>query len=234
MPSSGSAGLPGFIQSLRGRWRGALLRFAASFALLALLWLALAPLYAHLLATVARPFIPILEATSGSRYRVDGSTIVAARRIPLPEKQEVVTIQRTLWDGAADYNVALLTALLLATPGWSWRQRGRAVGWGLGLLVLTQLAFLAVNAEYTQLWPIPTKYGPLRPPGFSRAKAVLFDWLYAFFEFMGRGFFALLLYWGRLALTWGVGGQGTAISAVGRNDPCPCGSGLKAKRCCGA
>jgi hypothetical protein len=159
LPSSGSGGLPGFVQSFRGRWRGALLRFAGAFALLALLWLALAPVYAHLLASVARPLIPILEATPGTRYRVEGLTIVAARRIPLPEKQEVVTIQRTLWDGAADYNVAPLAALLLATPGWSWRQRGRAVGWGLGLLVLSQLAFLAVNAEYTQLWPIPTKYG---------------------------------------------------------------------------
>ena len=206
MPPSGSAGLPGFGQSLRGNWRGALLRFAATFALLGLLWPALAPGYAHLLATVARPLIPILEATSGSRYRVDGATIVATRRIPLPEKQEVATIhtefwhEAEFWDAAADYNVALLTALLIATPGWSWRQRARALGWGLGLLVLSQLAFLAVKVEYSQLLPIPTTYGLLRPPGFSQAKLVLFDWLYAFFEFMGRGFFTLLSYWGVLAL----------------------------------
>ena len=234
MPSSGSAGLLGFIQSLRGNWRGSLLRFAASFALLALLWLALAPLYVHLLATVARPLIPILEATSGSRYRVEGSTIVAARRIPLPEKQEVVTVRRTLWDGAADYNVALLTALLLATPGWSWRQRGRALGWRLGLLVLTQFAAFVVTIEYTRLWPTKITEGTLLPPGYSRGKLILFDWLYAFFEFMGRGFFALFFYWGALALTWGVGGEAAPISAVGRNDPCPCGSGAKYKRCCGA
>jgi hypothetical protein len=31
---------------------------------------------------------------------------------------------------------------------------------------------------------------------------VLFDWLYAFLEFMGRGFFALLLYFGAIALVW--------------------------------
>jgi hypothetical protein len=142
----------------------------------------------------ACPLIPVLETTRGTRYLVEGSTIVAALRIPFPEKQEVVTIQCTLWDGAADHNVALLTALLLATPWWSWRQRGRAFAFGIGLLVLNQLASFLVNVVYTQLWPITTKYGPLRPPGFSRAKLALFDWLYAFFEFMGRGFFALPIY----------------------------------------
>jgi hypothetical protein len=224
--------LAGFVRSLRATWRPVLLRFALAFALLALLWLAVAPAYAFLLATLGKPLIPLLEATSGTRYLVEGSTIVAARRIPLPEKQEVMTIQRKLWDGAADYNVALLVALLLATPGWSWRQRGRALAWGIGLLALTQLAFFLVNVTYTQLWPITTKYGPLRPPGFSRAKLVLFDWLYAFFEFMGRGFFALLLYFGLLALTWGRPDAITPAHPVGRNAPCPCGSGRKAKRCC--
>lgn len=31
---------------------------------------------------------------------------------------------------------------------------------------------------------------------YSKTKMILFDWLYAFLEFMGRGFFALLLYFG--------------------------------------
>lgn len=200
--------------------------------MLALLWLALAPAYAHLLATLARPLIPVLEATPGTRYRVEGATIVAARRIPLPEQQEVVTVNRRLWDGAADYNVALLAALLLATPGWSRRQLGRVLAVAAGLLVLTQFAFFLVNVAYTQLWPITTKYGPLRPPGFSRVKLVLFDWLYAFFEFMGRGFFALLFYLGAVVFTWGRPAPGAAGGPIGRNEPCPCGSGLKAKRCC--
>ncbi len=194
----------------------------------------MAPVYASLLAAVASPLAPVLEATSGTRYLVEGATVVAARRIPLPQQQEIVTIRRKLWDASADYNLALLAALLLATPGWTWRQRGRVMAWGLGLLALTQFVSLLVNVGYTQLFPITTKYGPLRPPGFSHAKLVLFDWLYAFFEFMGRGFFALLLYWGSLALTWGLSSEPALAQAVGRNAPCPCGSGLKAKRCCGA
>jgi len=226
--------LAGFVQSLRATWRPALLRFVAGFGLLALLWLAVAPAYASFLALLARPLIPLVEATRETRYQIEGAAILALRRIPLSQQGEVVTIRRKLWDAAGDYNVALLAALLLATPGWTWRQRGRALAWGVGLLVLSQFAFFLVNVTYTQLWPIETKYGPLRPPGFSRAKLVLFDWLYAFFEFMGRGFFALLLYFGLLALTWGRPDALTPAHSVGRNDPCPCGSGLKAKRCCGS
>ena len=51
---------------------------------------------------------------------------------------------------------------------------------------------------------------------------------------MRRGFFALLLYFGLLALMWGRSDIAPSANPVGRNAPCPCGSGLKAKRCCGA
>ena len=130
---------------------------------------------------------------------------------------------------------ALLVTLILATPGWSWRTWTRALAWGLGLLTLTQFISLSVNAGYTQLWPIPTKYGTLRSPGFSPARLILFDWLYAFFEFMGRGFFALVIYLGAIAFTWGQRAEARAVSAaVGRNAPCSRGTDLKAKRCCSA
>jgi len=94
--------LAGFVRSLRATWRPVLLRFALAFALLALLWLAVAPAYAFLLATLGKPLIPLLEATPGTRYLVEGSTIVADRRTPLPHQQEVVTFSRKLWDGVAD------------------------------------------------------------------------------------------------------------------------------------
>ena len=194
-----------------------------------------APVHARFLAVLARPLIPLIGATRDTRYHVEHTAIIAQWRIPLREVREVVTVQRPIWNAAADYSTALLAALILATPGWAWRTRTRALAWGLGLLTLTQLTYLAINVGYTQLWPITTKYGTLRPPGYSRAKFVLFDWLYAFFEFMGRGFFALVIYVGAVAFTWGQRADVRAVSAaVGRNDPCPCGSGLKAKRCCGA
>ena len=78
--------------------------------------------------------------------------------------------------------------------------------------------------------------GMLQVPGFSPIKQRVFYALYYFFDLMGRGFFALLIYLGLIALGW----NAPAIRSVrgggpvGRNDPCPCGSGRKYKRCCQA
>ena len=86
----------------------------------------------------------------------------------------------------------------------------------------------------TQQSPIMTLDGILQFPGFAPLKQGIFYPLYLFFELMGRGFFALLLYLGLIAFGW----TAPALPAVprrrpvGRNAPCPCGSGRKAKRCC--
>jgi hypothetical protein len=56
-----------------------------------------------------------------------------------------------------------------------------------------------VNIEYTKLSPTQTAAGLVVSVDYSRVKMILFDWLYAFTEFMGRGFFALLLYFGAIA-----------------------------------
>ncbi|HWQ68876.1 MAG TPA: SEC-C metal-binding domain-containing protein [Patescibacteria group bacterium] len=42
-----------------------------------------------------------------------------------------------------------------------------------------------------------------------------------------------MLYFGAIALVWGRPEPESLKGSVGRNEPCPCGSGLKAKRCCG-
>ena len=182
-------------------------------------------MYAHLLATLARPLMPMLESSPGTRYLVEGTAVVAERPTWRRSVDAKVAIHQPLRDTAGQYHLALLAALILATPGWSWRRRGRALAWGLGLLVLIDLVAFLVAIEQTQLRPF------VFSTDYTR---ILFNWLYAFFELMSRGFFALLLYWGAVALTWGRPDHAALTPAVGRNDPCPCGSGLKAKRCCGA
>ena len=210
------------------------MRFAVAFASLALLWIAFAPAYAHLFTAMARPLIPWIESVKGTHYLVEGTKIVAERPILMRQPEEVTAIRQPLRDTSGDYNVALLAALLLATPGWSWRQLSRTLAWSLGLLVVTQLLSFLVTIEYTKLWPTKTEAGIVLSTDYSRAKLILFDWLYAFFEFMGRGFFALIIYLGALAFLWGRPSEPPPAHAVGRNAPCPCGSGLKAKRCCAA
>lgn len=129
--------------------------------------------------------------------------------------------------------MTVLAALVLATQAWSLTRRGRVFAVTVGLLILTQFLSLLVNIEYTKLWPQNTAVGLVVSLDYSRVKMILFDWLYAFLEFMGRGFFALLLYFGAIALVWGRPEPGARKGSSGRDEPCPCSSGLKAKRCCG-
>lgn len=196
-----------------------------------LLWALAAPAYAWGLGLIGRALIPVLEAAPDTRYVVEGARLVAYRPIWLPRQQRTAPLVQPLWLPAANYGLPILAALILATPGWSWRRRGRALALGLGLLTLSQVASLLVTVVATQQGPIATPDGPIRLPGFSPLKQPVFYWLYYFFELMGRGFFALLVYLGLIAFCWRVPGPAVA-ALVGRNDPCPCGSGLKYKRCC--
>jgi hypothetical protein len=228
------AGLAEFVRSLRATWRSFLLRFVGGFVLSVLLWAAVAPVYASLLATLARPLIPRIERARATHYLVQGSTIVAVRPILLPQQRGLVERREPLWVPDQNYGLVLLAALVLATPGWSLRQRGRILGVSFALITLTQLALVVVRAEHTQLAPFETPYGrfSLIPPGYSPAMRALFKWLYGFFAVVGPGFFALLLYCGALAFTWRARGKRIRGRSLRGNVECPCGSGLKAKRCC--
>jgi hypothetical protein len=230
-PPAGLPGLVGFATSLKGAWRGVFLKAGLGFLAFALLWLLLAPLYAHFLAALARPLIPSIESSPGTRYTVEGTTIIAERPI-LRQRADNVTVSRTLLrETSGDYPLALLAALVLATP-FSVSRQLRVLGITLCLLIFTQYLSLLVNIEYTKLSPTQTAAGLVVSVDYFRVKMIVFDWLYAFTEFTGRGLFALLLYFGAIALVWGRPERGVFLPSVGRNDPCPCGSGLKAKRCC--
>jgi len=223
--------LAGFARSLSAVWPRAILRLAVALAAASLLWWMVAPVYASGLGIIGRALIPVLEAAPDTRYAVEDGRLVAYRPIWLPRQKRTAPLVQPLWLPAANYSVPLVAALVVATPGWSWRRRGRALAWGLGLLTVAQIAFLLVTIVATQQGPIMTADGPIQLPGFSPVKQPVFYWLYYFFELMGRGFFALLVYLGLIALGWRAPTTAPA-PAAGRNAPCPCGSGRKYKRCC--
>jgi hypothetical protein len=228
-----------FAQSLRATWRVFLLRFVLAFAVLALAWWALAPAYAHLFATLGRLLIPATESVAGTTYWVEGATIWTTRSLLDPATQHPQPFKGQLWKGYNSYDLILLAALILATPGWSLRQRGRLLGLGLVLITLTEFAFFLSTIKYSQLRPMPGETGSLLlPPGFSRPKQIVFAWVYYFFQTMGRGLFPLLIYWGMVGLTWRppgtTGSERAVVTTPGRNAPCPCGSGKKYKHCCGS
>lgn len=230
--------MAGFVQSLSATWRILLLRFALAFVVLAVAWWALAPTYAQLLVMLGRPLIPVLEYVPGTTYWVEDATVWTTRSVFDPATRRPTVFKVELWKGYSSYDLILLTALILATPGWSLRQRGRLLGLGLVLITLTEFAFFLSTIEYSQLRPLPDQGGSmLVPPGFSRPRQIVFTWVYYFFQTMGRGLFPLLIYWGMLGLTWRpldkTRRERPAATAPGRNAPCPCGSGKKYKHCCG-
>jgi hypothetical protein len=231
---AGSRGLAGFARSLRATWPRTLPRLLACLIATALLWAAVAPVYANGLAAIGRALSPLLESSPDTRYVVDGAHVLVQRPTWLPKQQRMMPLNWPVWLPAANYGPPLLTALILAAPGWSWRRRGRALAIGLTLLTLTQIVFFLVTVVATQQSPVMSPEGMIQPAGYSPIKQPVFYALYYFFDAMGRGFFALLIFLGLVAL----GGEPRAAAAasprrVGRNDPCPCGSGRKYKRCCG-
>ena len=169
---------------------------------------------------------------------VDGPRVLVQRPTWLPKQQRSAPLNWPVWVGAANYGLPLVTALIVAAPGWSWRRRGRSLAIGLGLLTLTQVVFFVVTVVATQQSPVMSPEGMLKPAGYSPIKQPIFYGLYYFFDAMGRGFFALLIFLGLIAFSWApretlAPTAPAAARRVGRNDPCPCGSGRKYKRCCG-
>ena len=203
----------------------------------AVLWAVFAPVYANGLAAIGRALTPLLEPSPDTRYVVDGAQVLVQRPTWLPKQQRMMPLNWPVWVPAANYGPPLLTALILAAPGWGWRRRGRALAIGLTLLTLTQIAFFLVTVVATQQSPVMSPEGMLQPREYSPIKQPLFYALYYFFDAMGRGFFALLIFLGLVVF-----GRERAVAApaavaprrVSRNAPCPCGSGRKYKRCCGA
>jgi hypothetical protein len=230
-------GLAGFARSLRATWPRTLLRLVACLIATALLWAVGAPVYANGLAAIGRALSPLLESSSETRYVVDGAQVLVQRPTWLPKQQRMMPLNWPVWLPAANYGPPLLTALILAAPGWSWRRRGRALAIGLTLLTLTQVVFFLVTVVATQQSPVMSPEGMIQPAGYSPIKQPVFYALYYFFDAMGRGFFALLIFLGLVAFGRERNKAVPAAASprrVGRNAPCPCGSGRKYKRCCGS
>ena len=233
--------MAGFVQSLSATWRIFLLRFVLAFVLLALVWWPLAPAYAHLLIMLGRPVFPMIESPAET-YWVEGAQIWATRSVFDPATGRPLKLKAELWRGYASYDLILLFALILATPGWSLHQRGRLLGLGLVLITLTEFAFFLSSTEYSHTRSVTSQTGSvLLQAGFSRPKQILAAWVYYFFQTMGRSLFPLLIYWGMVGLTWRPVGhsvpsgtdEALALASRDRNAPCPCGSGKRYKRCCG-
>ena len=201
-PSAGSPGFAEFARALMAAWPRVLLRLVVSLVVASLVWTLVAPLYASGLGLICRALAPLLEESPDTRYVFQDGRLLAQRLAWLPKQQRLTTLNWPIWQSAANYGIPLLAAVIVATPGWRWRRRGRALAVGLGLLTVTQIAFVLVTVVASQQSPVMSPEGMLAGPAFSPMKQRIFYGLYYFFDLMGRGFFALLIYLGLIALGW--------------------------------
>ena len=201
-PISPSRGFSAFARSLGAAWPRVLRRLVVSLLGASLLWIVVAPVYASGLGLICRALSPLLEESSDTRYVFQDGRLLAQRLTWLPKQKRLAMLNWPIWQSAANYGVPLLAALIVATPGWGWRRRGWALGVGLGLLTVTQIAFVLVTVVASQYSPVMSPEGMLPGPASSPVKQRVFYGLYYFFDLMGRGFFALLIYLGLVALGW--------------------------------
>jgi SEC-C motif len=119
----------------------------------------------------------------------------------------------------------ILWALLLASPGLRMLNRLKIAVLGSGFLWISYITFIICKVEVT-----------LIAAGHPQAgSAILWNSIDNFFEITGKGFFPIAI-WLLLTLNYLLGDMDRrkplTVGEVGRNDPCPCGSGKKFKNCC--
>jgi len=115
-------------------------------------------------------------------------------------------------------------SLLFAWPGLSIKKRLKAFLVALPLLIVAQLIDIPIHLinRMEAPWPVNSLGGHIRQ-----------FWVYLLSN-GGRQFLAFIVVLISIAAVQiGFRSHSTITSDVGRNDPCPCGSGKKYKRCCG-
>lgn len=122
-------------------------------------------------------------------------------------------------------NTPLLWALMAVTPGLLFRRRISRLALAGFILIVFQAIFLSVKVEVTL---IEVAHPWAGYPEFWRSLDDLF-------EITGKAFLPIAI-WFALTLPYLFGEvdrrRVSNEEKVGRNDPCPCGSGKKFKRCC--
>ncbi len=206
---------------------------ALSGLLAAWVGLSLAGLYSTVVFSTAEKLLPLGPSPAGA---------LALRPPPLASASNEDEGFAVLLDGrplfrfdryGTFFNVPLLGALGLAAPGLSAGARLARTALGLGMLALAHVAFVWVYVK-AQL----VNLGMLN---VSAGAAYALNWLALLLGPVGDVLFPLAIAAGLVGRPWAEAlglrlPQAARMSRrgeVGRNAPCPCGSGRKHKRCCG-
>ncbi len=190
-------------------------------------WWLVAPLYSDAVFAVSDAALGLDPALNVALAK-NGAGVPTVYQITQGTEQPAFRFDRV----GLFYNTVVLLALMLAVPGWRWRTRLTRLSAALGLLALAHVGFVVVQtkAQFINLGLMQT----------SEFLAYLTNWLAVLVGPVGEALFPLAI---ALGLGWSAwaeafdlrpGGHRETSTAVGRNDPCPCGSGHKFKHCCGS
>jgi hypothetical protein len=203
-----------------------LLKIALAYAALAVLLYPFKVPYWSLLKSCGEWIFNLIEPAHTVELALDRWVIlVKPAELELGAGTKAAAISVTL----VASNVLLTLALLLATPGLSIRRRIRVTALGMGLLFLSHVANIVLEVKmYYITWyarPMGLKYGPV--------EAYTVRWVCALFQYFRAQLFPFLI-WGTLCYKDVFSAMGAVrTEKVGKNRPCPCGSGAKYKHCCG-
>jgi len=126
-------------------------------------------------------------------------------------------------------NALLTLALLVSTPRLSILRRIKLTALGMLILFVSHVTNIVFEVKMYYL----TWYAHSLGITYGVFEAQTIKWISALFQYFRAQLFPFLI-WGTLCykdLFFSGGAKKT--ETVGKNQPCPCGSGVKFKQCCG-
>ena len=172
--------------------------------------------------------VNITQSQAPISLRVAGDALVVQPRTDAARQSNDKRLYYFFWRWF-QANVAITLALILATPGASWKRRLKLSG--LAVLILLGIHVIDMVVEVKRI--CMTYYAPVTGP-FPPWEKSLISVLHKFFLIFRVQATPFIL-WGALCFQdLFPAAKKAAVENVARNAPCPCGSGKKYKRCCGA
>lgn len=210
-----------------------LLSFVIFCALLPL-WGQVSPLYTRILAKVAQPFLSKGEQPGVFMLRPKGTAIFVIDSRTVREETLNRSSSAKFETNQVHRNVPLLLALFLATPGVLRGQHARALVIACGVLFVWHAGYVTfvihrLASQMAVAAEAAAQSGAMRATVQTRLPFEVFLRLFIP-QLLPFVLWAGLVHFHQPA---SIGPSLVSVVPVGRNEPCPCGSGKKYKRCCG-
>jgi hypothetical protein len=200
------------------------------------LWGQVSPVYTRILAKMAQPFLLAVKGEQSGifvlRSKETAIFVIDARTARAETLDH--TSSAKFETNQVHRNVPLLLALFLATPGLLRGRHMKALVIAFGVLFVWHAGYVTfvihrLAAQMALAAEVAAQSGAARAPVQTRLP----------FEVFLRLFIPQLLpfvLWAGLVHfrhPTSLASAPASVVTAGRNDPCPCGSGKKYKRCCG-